>query len=91
MIVLKHVEHSIGDVSELDRLCIHLQDTTSRVPGIALKDILFLRDRDEFVLLLECKDEESYQEWREICPPPPGARDWYEVYLSREEQFSLGT
>jgi len=29
--------------------------------------------KDEFVLVLECKSEDKYLEWRDICPPPFGA------------------
>ena len=32
-------------------------------------------------------NEEKYLEWREICPPPPGANDWYEILLTRDEHF----
>ena len=32
--------------------------------------------------------EEKYLEWREICPPPPGAKDWYEILLTKEEHLS---
>jgi uncharacterized protein YdaT len=34
-----------------------------------------------------CESEEKYLEWREICPPPPGAEDWYEVLLDQKEYF----
>jgi hypothetical protein len=65
-----------------------LMETTSRVNGITLKDVYFMKDKKEFVLFLDCDGEECYHEWREICPPPPGARDWHEVLLDREEHLS---
>lgn len=88
MITLKHVEYKIKDKKELERLLTHLRETTSRVDGIILKDIYFPKDKDEFILELECASEDKYLEWREICPPPPGAKDWYEVLLTRDEHFS---
>jgi hypothetical protein len=87
MIILKHVEHEIKDKDELERLMNHLKDTTSQVDGVELKDIYFPKDKNEFVLMMDCISEEKYMEWREICPPPPGARDWYEVFLTRDEHF----
>ncbi len=65
----------------------HLRETTSKIEGLKLKDIYFPKGKDEFILALDCVSEDSYLEWREICPPPPGANDWYEVLLSRNEQF----
>jgi hypothetical protein len=85
--ILKHVEYKIGSREEWDRLHEHLLMTTSKVPGVELRDVLFPRERDEFILVMECSSEGSYLEWREICPPPPGARDWYEVVLSADERF----
>ncbi|UCF08200.1 MAG: hypothetical protein JSW28_00465 [Thermoplasmata archaeon] len=88
MIILKHVEHEIKDLDELERLLSHLGDTISRVDGVELVDIYFPKGKDEFILELDCTNEDKYLEWREICPPPPGARDWYEVLLKRDEHFS---
>jgi hypothetical protein len=88
LIILKHVEHKIKDKNELERLLSHLGETTSRIDGVELKDIYFPKDKDEFVLLLECIGEDKYLEWREICPPPTGANDWYEVLLLRDEHFT---
>lgn len=73
---------------ELERLLNHLDATTSKVPGITLQDILFPEDKAEFVLVLDCTSEERYLDWREICPPPPGAHDWYEVLLTKDERFA---
>jgi hypothetical protein len=87
MFILKHVEHVIEDDEELERLRGHLLDTTSNVDGVELIDILFPRGKDEFVLLMDCVSEKSYLEWRDICPPPKGAKDWYEVWLSRNERY----
>jgi hypothetical protein len=87
MIILKHVEHSIKDSNELNKLLDHLRDTTSNIEGVELKEIYFPKGKDEFVLMLDCRNEDKYLEWREICPPPPGAKDWYEVFLEKEEIF----
>ena len=88
MIILKHVEHKIKNKKELVGLHSHLGETTSRIDGVELKDIYFPKDKDEFVLLLECLGEDKYLEWREICPPPTGVNDWYEVLLTRDEHFT---
>jgi hypothetical protein len=88
MIVLKHVEYKIKDTSELENLLNHLKETTSKVEGVILQDIYFPKDKDEFILMLECVNEDKYLVWRELCPPPPGANDWYEVSLTRDEHFS---
>ncbi len=88
MIILKHVESKIKDTIELEKLLSHLKETTSKVDGVILKDIYFPKDKDEFILILECVNEDKYLEWREICPPPPDADDWYEVLLMRDEHFS---
>ena len=37
---------------------------------------------------MNCINEDKYLEWRDICPPPPGAKDWYEVLLTKDEHFS---
>ncbi len=91
MLVLKHVKYRIEDVGQLENLLKHLGQTTAQVDGVVLRDIYFTDDGKEFVLFLECTGEESYLEWREICPPPPGAEDWHEVLLSRDEFFRGGT
>ncbi len=88
MLILKHVEYEIAGRSQLESLLLHLRDTTSKVDGVILKDIYFKKDKKEFILFLECENEERYLEWREICPPPPGAKDWYEVLMTKEEHFS---
>jgi hypothetical protein len=88
MIILKHVEHKIKDNKELEGLLSHLGETTSRIEGVELKEIYFPKDKNEFVLMLDCTSEDKYLEWREICPPPPGANDWYEVLLARDEHFT---
>ena len=87
MLILKHVEYEIADTASLEDLLAHLGETTSQVEGVTFKDIYFMEDKKEFVLFLECDSEEKYLEWREICPPPPGANDWYEVLLTKEEHF----
>lgn len=88
MLILKHVEYEISDIDQLEALVDHLDETTSKVDDISLKDIYFVKGKKEFVLFLECENEEAYHKWREICPPPPGTKDWYEVCLNRNEQFS---
>ncbi len=87
MIIFKHVEYQIKDREELDDLRSHLIKTTSLVDGVALDRILISSGRDKFVLVLDCESEATYQEWREICPPPAGARDWYEVFLTDHEAY----
>lgn len=87
MVVLKHVLHTIKDSNELEKLLHHLKETTSKVDGVEFKEIYFPRDKDEFVLALTCITEEKYLAWREICPPPPGAKDWYEVMYTKNERF----
>lgn len=88
MLFLKHVEYEIKDTAELGGLLAHLRETTSKVDGIAFKDIFFMKGKKEFVLFLECDSEKNYHEWREICPPPLGAKDWHEILLSKEEHLS---
>jgi len=87
MIILKHVQYKIKDSSELEMLLSHLRKTTSKVEGVEFKDIYFPEGKDEFVLVMKCVSEDKYLEWREICPPPPGAKDWYEVLLTKDEYF----
>jgi len=87
MIILKHVEYRIKDVNELKNLLSHLVETTSKVDGVELKNIYFPKGKDEFILLMECINEDRYLDWRAICPPPTGAKDWYEVLLTRNEKF----
>lgn len=88
MIILKHVGHIIKNSSELERLLNHLKETTSKVDGVSLKDVCFPKNREELVLVIKYTNEDKYLEWRDICPPPPGADDWYEVFLTKDEQFT---
>ncbi len=87
MKILKHVKYRIKDTTELERLINHINNTSSKVNGVEFKDIFFLKSKNEFVLEMMCVSEEKYLEWRDICPPPPGARDWYEVLLTKQEYF----
>jgi hypothetical protein len=87
MIILKHIEYAIEGPSELEGLLGHLKETTSEIDGIEFKDIYFPEGKDEFVLVLDCASEDVYLEWREICLPPDGAKDWYEILLTKDEQF----
>ncbi len=88
MIILKHVEHQIEDFDEFENLLSHVRKTTSKVDGVEFKDIYFPKGKDEFILAMDCTNEDKYLEWRDICPPPLGAKDWYEVLLSKDEYFS---
>ncbi|MFX1239406.1 MAG: hypothetical protein ACFFAS_07085 [Promethearchaeota archaeon] len=88
MLVLKHVEYEISDVDQLNGLIAHLNETTSKIEGIKLLDIYFPKIKKEFVLFLECKNEQAYYDWRKICPPPDGAQDWYEVFFKQSDKFS---
>jgi hypothetical protein len=88
MLILKHVEYEIKDRNQLEDLLAHIRKTASQIGGVVFKDIYFLKGKKEFVLFLECESEKKYLEWREICPPPPGAKDWHEILLSKDEYFS---
>ena len=50
-----------------------MKETTSKVDGVSLKAIYFPKNKDGFVLVLECVSENKYLEWREICSPLAGA------------------
>lgn len=89
MLILKHVGFEIPDNDQLNHLIAHIQKTTSQIGGIKFNDILFPKNKKEFVLFLECENEEIYHRWRKICPPPPGAEDWYEAFISKEDKFSI--
>jgi len=41
---------------------------------------LTLKEALEF----KCISKDRYLEWREICPPPSEASDWYEVLLTKD-------
>lgn len=88
IIILKHVVYRIKDSGEFESLVSHLKETKSKVDGVEFKDIYFPKGKDEFILVMECVNEDKYLEWRDICPPPAGAQDWYEVLLSKDEHFS---
>lgn len=88
MLILKHVEYEIKDRAQLENLLAHIIKTASQVEGISYKDIYFVKGKNEFVLFLECESEGKYLKWREICPPPPGAKDWHEILLTKDEYFS---
>jgi hypothetical protein len=87
MLILKHVEFEIKDEAQLNSLLAHLHETTSQIHGVTFKDIYFAKAKKEFVLLLDCESEQKYLKWRKICPPPPGAKDWYKILLTKEEYF----
>ena len=87
MIILKHVEYGFEDMNQVDRLVEHLRETTSQVEGLKFRDIWFPKGKKEFALVIECDSEDRYNEWRNICPPPQGAKDWYEVFLTKFEKW----
>ncbi len=88
MLFLKHVGYEIRESAQLESLLEHLRQTTSQIEGVTFKEIYFVKGKKEFVLFLECDSEEKYREWREICPPPVGAKDWYEILLNKVEHLS---
>jgi hypothetical protein len=88
MLILKHVEYEIKDNNQLEDLLAHIRKTASQIGGVVSKDIYFLKGKKEFFLFLECESEKKYLEWREICPPPPSAKDWHEILLSKDQYFS---
>ncbi len=65
----------------------HLKNTTAKIDGVEFRKIYFVQDKEEFILVLECVNENQYLEWGTICPPPNGAKDWYEVLLIKNEKF----
>jgi hypothetical protein len=89
MLILKHVEYEITSRDRLDGLLSHVSETTSKIDGVIFNDIYFNKGKKEFILFLECENEEKYLKWREICPPPAGAKDCYEVFLTREEHLRV--
>jgi len=85
VMILKHVEYEFCDATHVAKLLKHLRETMSRVEGVRLEEIYFPKGKREFVLAISCVDEGRYLEWRDICPSPTGAKDWYEVYLTLME------
>ena len=87
MIILQHIEHRLANTDELIKLQIRLMEMTSKVRGVTLLDIYFPTEKDEVVIALDCESEEKYLEWRKICPPPDGAYNGYEVWMTKAEKF----
>jgi hypothetical protein len=85
MVFLKHVEHRLRTPDEARTIRSHVAETAAQVPGVSLRDFYVLRERDEFILVMECPDEAAYQAWRELCPPPSGATDWVESAILASE------
>ena len=85
MIFLKHVQHKLDNRDDLRSILAHILETAKKVPGVRLRDLFILRERDEFILVMDCPDEKAYQEWRDLCPPPPGAKDWVESAILAED------
>ncbi len=85
MIFLKHVEYNLKGRDKLESILAHVRETAAQVRGVRLRECFVLQGRDEFILVMECPDEAAYQEWRVLCPPPPGARDWVEAAIAAEE------
>jgi hypothetical protein len=89
VIILKHVEYNLRNSDELTKLLSHLDKTTAQVEGLILTEIYFPKNKSEFILMMDCSSEEQYIKWREICPPPTGANDWYEVLYTKKERFDV--
>ncbi len=87
MIVLKRVEYEIRNIDHLRKLLAHVKETASRVEGVEFNDVYFPKNKNEFLLVMDCVSEEKYLQWRKICPPPAGAKDWHEVFLTKEERY----
>ena len=87
MLVLKHVEYEISDSTQLKMLTDHLNKTTTQIDSIEFINVSFPKNKMEFVLFLGCEEEKAYQAWRKICPFPDGAHDWFEIFLTKEENF----
>ncbi|MBI5206880.1 MAG: hypothetical protein HY934_03725 [Candidatus Firestonebacteria bacterium] len=87
MLILKHVEYEIKNINQLEGLLAHIKETTSQVKGVSYENIYFIKDKKEFVIFFKCESEKKYLEWRKLCPPPIGAKDWYEVLLTKDEFF----
>jgi len=85
MIFLKHVQYELDSTDDLQSILAHIRETAAKVPGVRLRDMFILQERDEFILVMKCPNEAAYQEWRSLCPPPPGARDWVESAILPEE------
>jgi hypothetical protein len=85
MIFLKHVQHKLGSRDDLQSILAHIRETAKKVPGVRLRDFFILQERDEFILVMDCLNETAYQEWRDLCPPPPGAKDWVEPAILAED------
>ncbi|MFQ6088164.1 MAG: hypothetical protein ACE5K0_04605 [Candidatus Methanofastidiosia archaeon] len=54
----------VQDSSELVSLLSHVRETASKVDGVEFKDIHFSKGKDEFILVMDCADEDKYLEWR---------------------------
>jgi hypothetical protein len=67
LLILKHVKYGITDFRELKSLLSPLRKTISKIDGVEFKDIYFPKDKDEFILVLECIHEKKYLEWKTIC------------------------
>ena len=85
MIFLKHVQHKLGNRDELESIHAHVRKTAAEVPGVRLRYFFILQDHDEFILVMECPDEKAYQEWYDLCPPPPGASAREELAVLAED------
>ncbi len=60
MIILKHVEYKIKDSSELEGFLNHLKETTSKIDGVEFRDIYFPKGKGEFILVMDCINEDKY-------------------------------
>jgi hypothetical protein len=85
MIFLKHVQYRLNDQHELQSLLAHVRKTAAKAAGVRLRDFFILLERDEFILVVDCPDQATYQKWRDLCPPPPEAKDWIELAVLPED------
>jgi len=81
VIFLKHVQHKLENRDDLQSILTHIRETAKKVPGVSLRDFFILQERDEFILVMDCPNAKAYNEWRNLCPPPPGAKDWVELAI----------
>jgi hypothetical protein len=87
-IFLKHFKYGMENFHELKSLLCQLRKTTSKVDGIEFNRFYFLKGKEKFSLVTECINDEKYLDWRAVCPPTPGTKEWHEVRLLEDENFS---
>ncbi len=85
MIFLKPVQYKLDYRDHLQSILAHVRGTAAKVLGVSLRNFFVLQERDEFILVMDCANEAAYQEWRDLCPPPQGAKDWVESAVLPED------